>query len=70
MISSLLFQELIFQGGLDASHDERRRQYSKVSLQEELLEKGWCILVPQLLESSENDYREKVGGFIYFALIV
>ncbi|XP_014185046.2 nucleotide exchange factor SIL1 isoform X2 [Haplochromis burtoni] len=56
-------KELIFQGGLDpvldASHDERRRQYSKVSLQEELLEKGWCILVPQLLESSENDYREK-----------
>ncbi|XP_076744411.1 nucleotide exchange factor SIL1 [Maylandia zebra] len=55
-------KELIFQGGLDpvldASHDERRRQYSKVSLQEELL-KGWCILVPQLLESSENDYREK-----------
>uniref|UniRef100_A0A668SCU0 Nucleotide exchange factor SIL1 n=1 Tax=Oreochromis aureus TaxID=47969 RepID=A0A668SCU0_OREAU len=56
-------KELIFQGGLDpvldASHDERRRQYSKVSLQEELLEKGWCTLVPQLLESSENDYREK-----------
>lgn len=74
MISSLLFQELIFQGGLDpvldASHDERRRQYSKVSLQEELLEKGWCILVPQLLESSENDYREKVSGFIYFTLVI
>ncbi|XP_006808811.1 nucleotide exchange factor SIL1 [Neolamprologus brichardi] len=56
-------KELIFQRGLDpvldAAHDERRRQYSKVSLQEELLEKGWCILVPQLLESSENDYREK-----------
>ena len=44
----------------DASHEERVRQYSKVSLQGELLEKGWCSLVPQLLESTEHDYREKV----------
>ncbi|XP_030002260.1 nucleotide exchange factor SIL1 [Sphaeramia orbicularis] len=43
----------------DASHQERVRQYSKVSLQGELLEKGWCSLVPQLLASSEHDYREK-----------
>ncbi|TKS71994.1 Nucleotide exchange factor SIL1 [Collichthys lucidus] len=56
-------KELISQAGLDpaldASHEERVRQYSKVSLQEELLEKGWCSLVPQLLESTEHDYREK-----------
>ncbi|XP_067454645.1 nucleotide exchange factor SIL1 [Thunnus thynnus] len=56
-------KELISQAGLDpvldASHEERVRQYSKVSLQGELLEKGWCSLVPQLLESSEHDYREK-----------
>ncbi|CAJ1057978.1 nucleotide exchange factor SIL1 isoform X2 [Xyrichtys novacula] len=56
-------KELISQAGLDsvldASHDERVRQYSKVSLQGELLEKGWCGLVPQLLESIEHDYREK-----------
>lgn len=45
---------------LDASHEERVRQYSEVSLQRELLEKGWCSLVPQLLESTEHDYREKV----------
>lgn len=45
---------------LDASHEERVRQYSEVSLQRELLEKGWCSLVPQLLESNEHDYREKV----------
>ncbi|XP_068570281.1 nucleotide exchange factor SIL1 [Cebidichthys violaceus] len=56
-------KELISQAGLDlmldASHEERVRQYSKVSLQGELLEKGWCNLVPQLLESTEHDYREK-----------
>ncbi|XP_010748936.3 nucleotide exchange factor SIL1 [Larimichthys crocea] len=56
-------KELISQAGLDpaldASHEERVRQYSKVSLQGELLEKGWCSLVPQLLESTEHDYREK-----------
>ncbi|XP_026186689.1 nucleotide exchange factor SIL1 isoform X2 [Mastacembelus armatus] len=56
-------KELISQSGLDqvldASHKERVRQYSKVSLQGELLEKGWCSLVPQLLESTEHDYREK-----------
>ncbi|KAM7417075.1 hypothetical protein PAMA_016942 [Pampus argenteus] len=56
-------KELISQAGLDpvmdASHEERVQQYSKVFLQGELLEKGWCSLVPQLLESSEHDYREK-----------
>ncbi|XP_044062107.1 nucleotide exchange factor SIL1 isoform X2 [Siniperca chuatsi] len=56
-------KELISQAGLDpvldASREERVRQYSKVSLQGELLEKGWCSLVPQLLESTEHDYREK-----------
>ncbi|XP_041653618.1 nucleotide exchange factor SIL1 isoform X2 [Cheilinus undulatus] len=56
-------KELISQAGLDsvldASHEERVRQYSQVSLQGELLEKGWCGLVPQLLESTEHDYREK-----------
>ncbi|XP_017278581.1 nucleotide exchange factor SIL1 [Kryptolebias marmoratus] len=45
--------------GQDPSHEERVRQYSEVSLQGELLEKGWCRLVPQLLQSSEHDYREK-----------
>lgn len=63
MLVSLFHQELISQAGLDlvldASHEERVRQYSMVSLQEELLEKGWCSLVPQLLESTEHDYREK-----------
>lgn len=57
-------QELITQAGLDPmldeSHQERLRQYAQVSLQGELLERGWCRLVPQLLESSEHDYREKV----------
>ncbi|XP_039976305.1 nucleotide exchange factor SIL1 isoform X2 [Xiphias gladius] len=56
-------KELISQAGLDpvldASHEERVRQYSQVSLEGELLEKGWCSLVPQLLESTEHDYREK-----------
>ncbi|XP_050928097.1 LOW QUALITY PROTEIN: nucleotide exchange factor SIL1 [Lates calcarifer] len=56
-------KELISQTGLDpvldASHEERVRQYSKVSLEGGLLENGWCSLVPQLLESTEHDYREK-----------
>ncbi|XP_070692935.1 nucleotide exchange factor SIL1 isoform X2 [Pempheris klunzingeri] len=56
-------KELIFHAGLDpgldASYEERLRQYAQVSLQGELLEKGWCNLVPQLLESTEHDYREK-----------
>lgn len=44
---------------LDPSQEERLRQYSRVSLDKELVEKNWCGLVPQLLESSEHDYREK-----------
>ncbi|XP_013882189.1 nucleotide exchange factor SIL1 [Austrofundulus limnaeus] len=54
-------KELISQPGpvQDPSHEERVRQYSEVSLQGELLEKGWCRLVPQLLQSSEHDFREK-----------
>lgn len=60
----LLLQELISQAGQktvhDPSHDERVRQYAKLSLNGELLEKGWCSLVPQQLKSSEHDYREKV----------
>ncbi|KAK5865306.1 hypothetical protein PBY51_016480 [Eleginops maclovinus] len=56
-------KELISQAGLDpgldASHQERLRQYSVVSLREGLLEEGWCSLIPQLLDSTEHDYREK-----------
>uniref|UniRef100_A0A3P9QFQ6 Nucleotide exchange factor SIL1 n=1 Tax=Poecilia reticulata TaxID=8081 RepID=A0A3P9QFQ6_POERE len=56
-------KELISQVGLypvqDPAHAERLRQYSQVSLQEELMEEGWCSLVPQLLQSAEHDYREK-----------
>ncbi|XP_047440932.1 nucleotide exchange factor SIL1 isoform X2 [Mugil cephalus] len=56
-------KELISQAHLDpvpdVSYEERVRQYSTVSLQGELLEKGWCSLVPQLLDSTEHDYREK-----------
>ncbi|KAM3866686.1 nucleotide exchange factor SIL1 [Diretmus argenteus] len=43
--------------GPDSSHDELVRQYW--SLQVELLEGGWCSLVPQLLQSTEHDWREK-----------
>lgn len=59
-----LLQELISQAGQnrmhDPSHDERVRQYAEVSLKGELLEKGWCTLVPQHLKFSEHDHREKV----------
>ncbi|XP_055015442.1 nucleotide exchange factor SIL1 isoform X2 [Boleophthalmus pectinirostris] len=44
---------------VDPSHEERARQYSRVSLDKELVETNWCSLVPQLLDSSEHDYREK-----------
>ncbi|XP_028315233.1 nucleotide exchange factor SIL1 [Gouania willdenowi] len=56
-------KELSSQAGmdpaLDATHQERLRQYSKVTLQEELEDEGWCLLVPQLLQSPEHDHREK-----------
>lgn len=62
----LVFKELLSREGqdtvVDASHEERVRQYSRVSLDRELVEKNWCSLVPQLLESSEHDFREKVGS--------
>ncbi|XP_055080585.1 nucleotide exchange factor SIL1 isoform X2 [Periophthalmus magnuspinnatus] len=44
---------------MDPSHEERVRQYSRVTLDKELVETNWCSLVPQLLGSSEHDYREK-----------
>lgn len=60
----LHLQELIFQAEQktvhDPSHDKRVRQYAEVSLKGDLLENGWCSLVPQQLKSSEHDYREKV----------
>lgn len=64
IVSLLLLQEVISQAGQngvhDPSHGERVRQYAEVSLKEELLEMGWCSLVPQQLKSSEHDHREKV----------
>lgn len=47
------------ESALDPSQEERLRQYSRVSLDKELVEKNWCSLIPQLLESSEHDFREK-----------
>lgn len=44
------------------------RQYAKVSLDKELMEKGWCSLVPQLLESTEHDYREKVREMLRLSI--
>ncbi|MBN3320681.1 SIL1 factor, partial [Atractosteus spatula] len=56
-------KELISQAGLDpvpdSSHQERLRQYAKVSLLPLLAEQGWCGLVPELLSSPEHDWREK-----------
>ncbi|KAL0973984.1 hypothetical protein UPYG_G00213880 [Umbra pygmaea] len=56
-------KELISQAGLDpipdASHNERLHQYAQVRLQPLLAEQGWCVLVPELLGSSEHDWREK-----------
>uniref|UniRef100_A0AAV2MKI2 Nucleotide exchange factor SIL1 n=1 Tax=Knipowitschia caucasica TaxID=637954 RepID=A0AAV2MKI2_KNICA len=43
----------------DPSHEERLHQYSRVSLDKELVETNWCSLVPQLLNSPEHDHREK-----------
>lgn len=44
---------------VDSSHIERLQQYSRLSWDRELVEKNWCNLVPQLLQSSEHDFREK-----------
>ncbi|TRY60141.1 hypothetical protein DNTS_006450 [Danionella cerebrum] len=56
-------RELISQVGLDlipdSSHQERLRQYAEVSLLPVLVEQGWCHRVPELLSSSEHDWREK-----------
>lgn len=43
----------------DSSHQERLRQYAQVSLLPVLAEQGWCRLVPEVLDSSEHDWREK-----------
>lgn len=58
------FQELMSQSGLDqipdSSYQERLRQYAQVSLLPVLAEQGWCRLIPEVLDSSEHDWREKV----------
>lgn len=59
----IIEKELISQVGMDlipdSSHQERLRQYAKVSLLPVLVEQGWCNLVPELLASPEHDWREK-----------
>uniref|UniRef100_A0A672H2S4 Nucleotide exchange factor SIL1 n=1 Tax=Salarias fasciatus TaxID=181472 RepID=A0A672H2S4_SALFA len=59
MLYDLISEKRGLEAFLDSAHQERLRQYSRVSLQAELLEDGWCLLVPQLLDSTEHDYREK-----------
>ncbi|MEQ2187882.1 hypothetical protein GOODEAATRI_009293 [Goodea atripinnis] len=58
-IVTMLYDMISLDHVQNPSHEERLRQYSEVSLQDELMEKGWCSLVPQLLQSTEHDYREK-----------
>lgn len=41
-------------------HKEENRQYDEINLLPPMLEQGWCILLPQLLTSTEHDTREKV----------
>ena len=43
----------------DSTFQERLRQYAQVTLLPVLAEQGWCRLVPELLASSEHDWREK-----------
>ncbi|XP_012692076.2 nucleotide exchange factor SIL1 [Clupea harengus] len=56
-------KELMSQSGMDQIPDstfqERLRQYAQVTLLPVLAEQGWCRLVPELLASSEHDWREK-----------
>uniref|UniRef100_A0A3P8X288 Nucleotide exchange factor SIL1 n=1 Tax=Cynoglossus semilaevis TaxID=244447 RepID=A0A3P8X288_CYNSE len=65
-IVTMLYDMISEKSGLDLvsdeSHQERVRQYHQVPVEAELLEKGWCGLAPQLLQSTEHDHREKVGG--------
>ncbi|XP_062380065.1 nucleotide exchange factor SIL1 [Sardina pilchardus] len=59
----IIEKELMLQSGLDqipdSSYQERLRQYAQVSLLPVLAEQGWCRFVPELLDSSEHDWREK-----------
>ncbi|XP_038651259.1 nucleotide exchange factor SIL1 isoform X1 [Scyliorhinus canicula] len=41
-------------------HQEKCHQYDQVNLLPSMLEQDWCMLVPQLLMSTEHDTREKV----------
>ncbi|XP_032885821.1 nucleotide exchange factor SIL1 isoform X2 [Amblyraja radiata] len=41
-------------------HKEENRQYDEINLLPPMLEQGWCVLLPQLLTSTEHDTREKV----------
>uniref|UniRef100_A0A3P8X430 Nucleotide exchange factor SIL1 n=1 Tax=Cynoglossus semilaevis TaxID=244447 RepID=A0A3P8X430_CYNSE len=63
MLYDMISEKLMSQSGLDLvsdeSHQERVRQYHQVPVEAELLEKGWCGLAPQLLQSTEHDHREK-----------
>lgn len=44
----------------DNGDKERLRQYKEVPLLETLVEKGWCSLMPQLLEIPDLDSQEKI----------
>uniref|UniRef100_A0A1A8SNG1 Nucleotide exchange factor SIL1 n=1 Tax=Nothobranchius rachovii TaxID=451742 RepID=A0A1A8SNG1_9TELE len=56
-------KELMSQADLgsvqDLSQEQRLHQYSQLSLQGDMLDNGWCRLVPELLQSEEHDHREK-----------
>ncbi|XP_076148383.1 nucleotide exchange factor SIL1 [Alosa pseudoharengus] len=59
----IIEKELMLQSGMDqipdSSYQERLQQYAQVSLLPVLAEQGWCRFVPELLNSSEHDWREK-----------
>ncbi|KAL8565967.1 hypothetical protein ACOMHN_054952 [Nucella lapillus] len=44
----------------DSAQEERLRQYREISLQEAMLESGWCSLISSLLVVPGHDSREKV----------
>ncbi|XP_066505506.1 nucleotide exchange factor SIL1 isoform X2 [Hoplias malabaricus] len=55
----IIEKELVFKTDIEAVPNSTQQQYAKYSLHPMLVEQGWCNLVPELLNSTDHDQREK-----------
>ncbi|XP_067899361.1 nucleotide exchange factor SIL1 [Heterodontus francisci] len=62
LLYDMVMEKKLIQEAQDnsAEHKEKCHQYDEVNLLPPMLEQRWCMLVPQLLTSTEHDTREKV----------